>query len=64
MKELPALSSFAYESGTGKCIVTTQAGARPFAVYLIASDGRPRYFESHRTLKNAEAVARWMAQGL
>ncbi|MCA9775137.1 MAG: hypothetical protein KC800_07895 [Candidatus Eremiobacteraeota bacterium] len=66
--ELPALSSFAYASGAGKCIVVTQAGSRPFAVYLVDSsdqvEGRARYFESHRTLKNAEAVARWMALGL
>ena len=63
-----ALSSFAYASGAGKCIVVTQVGPRPFAVHLVDSsdqvEGRARYFESHRTLKNAEAAARWMALGL
>lgn len=62
--EMLELSSFAYASGAGKCVVTTQAGSRPFAVYFVESEGPPRLFESHRTLRNAEAVARWMAQGL
>lgn len=61
--EEPA-GSFAYESGKGRCVIRRYPGRQAHFIYLEDEGKEPQFFESHRTLKNAEAVAEWMARGL
>ena len=60
--------SVAYYSGRGRLFVVQigeeQPGRRPFLVYFHDEGKEPRYYESHRTLANAQTAARWMADGL
>ena len=62
--DFPTVAAFPYAGGKGSCIIKKVGGARPFVIYFLEQNGVPRFFESHRTQENAEAVARWMAMGL
>jgi hypothetical protein len=62
--EEQVVGSFPYESGRGRCLILKMGEPPQYIVYLEDDGRKPVRMEAHRSLKNAEAVARWMASGL
>lgn len=58
------VSSFPYAGGGGACLVRQLGEGGPFVIYFADHGKELARMESHKSLKNAETVARWMASGL